>query len=50
MTQTKITLPEMETAYYDRLAFSTYLEATQIGQIALYRRLLGYDAMRYEDG
>ena len=42
--------PEMEMTYYDLIAFSTYREASQIGQIALYRRLLGYDAMRYEDG
>ena len=40
--------PEMEMTYYDLIAFSTYREANQIGQIALYRRLLGYDAMRYE--
>jgi len=41
--------PEMEMTYYDALAFSTYREASQIGQIALYRRLLGYDAMKYEE-
>lgn len=40
--------PEMEMTYYDLFTFSTYREANQIGQIALYRRLLGYDAMKYE--
>src|SRR5690625_4045249 len=37
------TEPEMEMTHYDLIAFSTYREASQIGQIALYRRLLGYD-------
>jgi hypothetical protein len=34
-------------SYYDLITFMTYREANCIGQIALYRRLLGYDAMKY---
>jgi hypothetical protein len=41
--------PEMKMTYYDLITFSTYREANQIGQIALYRRLLGYKAMRYDE-
>ena len=35
--------------YFDLIAFCTYREANCIGQIALYRRLLGYEAMKYDD-
>lgn len=38
----------MEFPYFDYITFQTYREANCIGQIALYRRLLGYDAMKYE--
>jgi hypothetical protein len=34
--------------FYDLLLFSTYREANCIGQIALWRRLLGYEAMKYD--
>ena len=33
--------------YFDLYAFTMYREANCIGQIALYRRLLGYEAMKY---
>lgn len=33
--------------YFDLFAFMMYREANCIGQIALYRRLLGYEAMKY---
>lgn len=37
----------MEMSNYDMVAFSTYREANMIGQIALWRRLLGYEPMKY---
>jgi hypothetical protein len=37
----------MTMPYFDLIAFITYREANCIGQIALYRRLLGYEAMKY---
>lgn len=33
--------------YFELFAFMMYREANCIGQIALYRRLLGYEAMKY---
>ncbi|MEO5570761.1 MAG: DinB family protein [Bacteroidia bacterium] len=33
--------------YFDLFAFMMYREANCIGQIVLYRRLLGYEAMKY---
>lgn len=41
------TMPEMSMTYYELISFMTYREATCIGQIALWRRLLGLDAMKY---
>ena len=41
------TVPEMEFSYYEMLLFSVYREANCIGQIALWRRLLGYEPMKY---
>ena len=41
-------MPGESMTYYDLLAFSTYREANCIGQIALWRRLLGYEAMKYQ--
>lgn len=38
----------MKMTHYDLLAFTIYREANCIGQIALWRRLLGYPAMRYD--
>lgn len=34
--------------YFDLIAFIIYREANCIGQIALWRRLLGYQAMKYQ--
>lgn len=34
-------------SHFDLIAFITYREANCIGQIALWRRLLGYEAMKY---
>lgn len=40
-------MPEMSMPHFDFIAFVTYREANCIGQIALWRRLMGYDAMKY---
>lgn len=40
-------MPGMSMTYYDLITFISYREANCIGQIALWRRLLGYDAMKY---
>jgi hypothetical protein len=40
-------MPDMKMTYFDLLSFSIYREANCIGQIALWRRLLGYEAMKY---
>jgi len=40
-------IPGMEMLLYDYVLFAIYREANCIGQIALWRRLLGYDAMKY---
>jgi hypothetical protein len=42
-----INMPGMKMSLYDLTAFMIYREANCIGQIALWRRLLGYPAMRY---
>jgi len=39
--------PEMSFSLYEMISFQMYREANCIGQIALWRRLLGYDAMKY---
>ena len=39
--------PDMKFTYFEMLYFMNYREASIIGQIALWRRLLGYDAMKY---
>jgi hypothetical protein len=39
--------PEFSMSLYEVITFSTYREANIIGQIALWRRLLGYPGMRY---
>lgn len=41
------TMPEMTMPYFDLIAFIIYREANCIGQLALWRRLLGYEAMKY---
>ncbi len=40
-------MPEMKMTFFDMISFITYREANIIGQIALWRRLLGYEAMKY---
>ena len=40
-------MPGMEMTYYELITFMAYREANIIGQIALWRRLLGYEAMKY---
>ena len=39
---------EMRMTYYELLSFMIYREANCIGQLALWRRLLNYPAMRYD--
>lgn len=38
----------MKMPYYDLICFTIYREASLIGQLALWRRLLGHKAMRYD--
>lgn len=40
-------MPGMKMTNYDLICFCSYREANCIGQIALWRRLLGYDPMKY---
>lgn len=40
-------MPGQSMSNFDLIAFTIYREANCIGQIALWRRLLGYDAMKY---
>jgi len=40
-------MPGMSMSHFDLITFCTYREANVIGQIALWRRLLGYEAMKY---
>lgn len=40
-------MPGMKMKIYDLVCFVSYREANCIGQIALWRRLLGYEAMQY---
>ena len=40
-------MPGFKMTYYDLITFIIYREANCIGQIALWRRLLGYEAMKY---
>lgn len=42
-----IQMPGMEMTLFDMISFTSYREANCIGQIALWRRLLGYSAMNY---
>lgn len=43
----EFTMHEMTMPFFDMLTFIIYREANCIGQIALWRRLLGYEAMKY---
>lgn len=38
----------MKMTYYELISFTIYREASMIGQLALWRRLLGYPAMKYD--
>lgn len=40
-------MPGFKMTYYELITFIIYREANIIGQIALWRRLLGYEAMKY---
>lgn len=40
-------MPGERMTFFELIAFMTYREANCIGQIALWRRLLGYEAMKY---
>jgi hypothetical protein len=44
---TVIDMRGMQMTFLEWLTFSVYREANQIGQIALWRRLLSYEAMKY---
>ena len=43
----EIDMGEMKMSFFELLGFIIYREANIIGQIALWRRLLGYPAMKY---
>jgi hypothetical protein len=38
----------MKMTYYELISFTIYREASIIGQLALWRRLLGYPALKYD--
>ena len=40
-------MPGMKMSLFDMITFMIYREANIIGQLALWRRLLGYEAMKY---
>ncbi len=40
-------MPGMTMTFFDMITFIIYREANIIGQVALWRRLLGYEAMKY---
>ncbi|MBC8045458.1 MAG: DinB family protein [Fimbriimonadaceae bacterium] len=41
-------MPGFKMTYFELITFIIYREANIIGQIALWRRLLGYEAMKYQ--
>lgn len=41
-------MPGYKMSIYDLISFTTYREASCIGQIALWRRLLGHPGMKYD--
>ncbi|GGG93058.1 hypothetical protein GCM10007422_02740 [Pedobacter zeae] len=43
----KLVIPGMEITLFEMIGFSSYREANCIGQVALWRRLLGYPGMNY---
>ena len=46
--ETIIDMGSFKMSTYEMMTFMIYREASIIGQIALWRRLLGYDAMKYD--
>lgn len=44
----QIEMGGMKMSFFEMVAFNIYREANCIGQIALWRRLLGYEAMKYK--
>jgi hypothetical protein len=44
----EIDMGGMKMTYYEMICFSMYREASIIGQLALWRRLLGYPALKYD--
>lgn len=44
----EIDMGDQKISFYDLSSFLIYREASMIGQIALWRRLLGYEAMKYD--
>ena len=44
----EIDMGGMKMTYYEMICFSLYREASIIGQLALWRRLLGYPALKYD--
>ena len=44
----QIEMGGMKMSFFDMVTFTIYRESYCIGQIALWRRLLGYEAMKYE--
>ena len=43
----EIDMGRMKMTYYEMICFTIYREASIIGQLALWRRLLGYPALQY---
>ena len=44
----EIEMGGMKMTYYELISFTIYREANMIGQLALWRRLLGYPALKYD--
>jgi hypothetical protein len=44
----EIDMGGMKMTYYELMCFTIYREASIIGQLALWRRLLGYPALKYD--
>ncbi|MFL5774296.1 MAG: DinB family protein [Flavisolibacter sp.] len=44
----QIEMGGMKMTYYELISFTIYREANMIGQLALWRRLLGYPALKYD--
>jgi hypothetical protein len=42
-------MPEMKMTYFELISFMIYREANIIGQLILWRRLLGYEGIRYDE-